>query len=51
MLPPVRDLRESNAHFQRAVRHLPPGVAATFRFRGEARSIWFWSKRRRRNDL
>ena len=40
MQPPQRDLRKSNAHFQRAVQRLPLGVASTFRYWGEDRTIY-----------
>ena len=35
-----RDLTKSNAHFQRAVRKLPLGVASNFRYWGEDRTIY-----------
>ena len=40
MLPPTRDLTRSNAHFARAVKRLPLGVASTFRYWGDARTIY-----------
>jgi len=36
----ARDLTKSNAHFQRAVKRLPLGVASNFRFWGEERTIY-----------
>jgi glutamate-1-semialdehyde 2,1-aminomutase len=36
----ARDLTRSNAHFQRAVKRLPLGVASNFRFWGEERTIY-----------
>ena len=35
-----RDLRRSNAHFRRAVERLPLGVASTFRYWGDERTIY-----------
>ncbi len=35
-----RDLSKSNAHFQRAVKKLPLGVASNFRYWGEDRTIY-----------
>ena len=35
-----RDLTKSNAHFQRAVKKLPLGVASNFRYWGEDRTIY-----------
>lgn len=37
---PRRDLSRSNAHFVRAARRLPLGVASTFRYWGEDRTIY-----------
>jgi glutamate-1-semialdehyde 2,1-aminomutase len=37
---PRRDLSKSNAQFQRAVKKLPLGVASTFRYWGEDRTIY-----------
>ncbi len=37
---PNRDLRKSNAHFKRAVKRLPLGVASTFRYWGDDRTIY-----------
>jgi glutamate-1-semialdehyde 2,1-aminomutase len=37
---PNRDLRKSNAHFQRSLKRLPLGVASTFRYWGEERTIY-----------
>lgn len=37
---PRRDLTRSNAHFQRAVKRLPLGVASTFRYWGDDRTIY-----------
>jgi glutamate-1-semialdehyde 2,1-aminomutase len=39
-LPPVRPLGKSNAQFRRAVKRLPLGVASTFRYWGEERTIY-----------
>ena len=36
----LRDLTKSNAHFQKAVQRLPLGVASTFRYWGEERTIY-----------
>ncbi len=36
----ARDLTRSNAHFQRAVKRLPLGVASNFRYWGEDRTIY-----------
>jgi glutamate-1-semialdehyde 2,1-aminomutase len=36
----VRDLTKSNAHFQKALKRLPLGVASTFRYWGEDRTIY-----------
>src|SRR4028119_915823 len=35
-----RDLSRSNAHFQKALKRLPLGVASTFRYWGEERTIY-----------
>ncbi len=35
-----RSLEKSNLHFQRAVKHLPLGVASNFRYWGEQRTIY-----------
>lgn len=35
-----RDLRRSNAHFRKALERLPLGVASTFRYWGEERTIY-----------
>ena len=41
MIPlPKRNLTKSNAQFQRAVKRLPLGVASTFRYWGDARTIY-----------
>ncbi len=40
MLPPTRDLTRSNAQFARAVKRLPLGVASTFRYWGDDRTIY-----------
>ena len=37
---PSRDLTKSNAHFQKAVQRLPLGVASTFRYWGDDRTIY-----------
>jgi glutamate-1-semialdehyde 2,1-aminomutase len=37
---PTRDLSRSNAHFARAVKRLPLGVASTFRYWGDERTIY-----------
>ncbi|WP_309664970.1 aminotransferase class III-fold pyridoxal phosphate-dependent enzyme, partial [Tabrizicola sp.] len=37
---PVRNLEKSNAQFQRAVKRLPLGVASTFRYWGDDRTIY-----------
>lgn len=37
---PHRNLTKSNAHFKRAVRRLPLGVASTFRYWGDDRTIY-----------
>jgi glutamate-1-semialdehyde 2,1-aminomutase len=39
-LPPHRDLSKSNAQFQRAVKRLPLGVASTFRYWGDERTVY-----------
>jgi glutamate-1-semialdehyde 2,1-aminomutase len=39
-LPAKRTLTKSNAHFQKAVKRLPLGVASTFRYWGEDRTIY-----------
>src|SRR6202035_292790 len=36
----ARKLTKSNAHFQRAVKRLPLGVASNFRYWGEERTIY-----------
>jgi glutamate-1-semialdehyde 2,1-aminomutase len=36
----ARDLSRSNAHFRKAIRRLPLGVASTFRYWGEERTIY-----------
>jgi glutamate-1-semialdehyde 2,1-aminomutase len=36
----ARDLTKSNAHFQRAIKRLPLGVASNFRYWGEDRTIY-----------
>jgi glutamate-1-semialdehyde 2,1-aminomutase len=36
----TRDLTKSNAHFQRAVKRLPLGVASNFRYWGDERTIY-----------
>ncbi|HEY1312906.1 MAG TPA: aminotransferase class III-fold pyridoxal phosphate-dependent enzyme, partial [Steroidobacteraceae bacterium] len=36
----ARNLTKNNAHFQRAVKRLPLGVASNFRFWGEDRTIY-----------
>ncbi len=36
----ARKLTNNNAHFQRAVQHLPLGVASNFRYWGEDRTIY-----------
>jgi glutamate-1-semialdehyde 2,1-aminomutase len=36
----TRSLEKSNLHFQRAVKHLPLGVASNFRYWGEDRTIY-----------
>jgi glutamate-1-semialdehyde 2,1-aminomutase len=38
--PAGRNLAKSNAHFRRAVRRLPLGVASTFRYWGDDRTIY-----------
>ncbi len=38
--PPHRILTKSNAHYRRAVERLPLGVASTFRYWGEERTIY-----------
>ena len=38
--PPHRTLTKSNAQFQRAVKRLPLGVASTFRYWGDDRTIY-----------
>lgn len=40
MQPPVRDLTKSNAHFEKAMGRLPLGVASTFRYWGDDRTIY-----------
>lgn len=40
MKTPHRDLRKSNAQFQRAVKRLPLGVSSTFRYWGDDRTIY-----------
>lgn len=40
LLPPQRDLRKSNAHYRNAVQRLPLGVASSFRYWGEERTIY-----------
>ena len=40
MLPPHRDLTRSNAQFAKAVKRLPLGVASTFRYWGDDRTIY-----------
>ena len=37
---PSRNLTKSNAQFQRAVKRLPLGVASTFRYWGDERTIY-----------
>jgi len=37
---PIRDLTKSRAHWQKAVQRLPLGVASTFRYWGEERTIY-----------
>lgn len=37
---PARDLSKSNAHFRRALQRLPLGVASTFRYWGDERTIY-----------
>ena len=39
-LLPKRMLTKSNAHFQRAVKRLPLGVASTFRYWGDDRTVY-----------
>ena len=39
-LPPKRNLTKSNAQFQRAVKRLPLGVASTFRYWGDDRTVY-----------
>jgi len=39
-MPPSRDLTKSNAQFQRAIKRLPLGVASTFRYWGDDRTIY-----------
>lgn len=39
-VPPHRNLVKSNAQFQRAVKRLPLGVASTFRYWGDDRTIY-----------
>src|SRR6202790_3448630 len=41
----ARKLTKSNAHFQRAVKRLPLGVASNFRYWGEDRTIYVKSGR------
>jgi glutamate-1-semialdehyde 2,1-aminomutase len=36
----ARDLTKSNAHFKKALRRLPLGVASTFRYWGDDRTIY-----------
>src|SRR5271168_4329004 len=38
--PMARKLTNNNAHFQRAVKRLPLGVASNFRYWGEERTIY-----------
>jgi len=40
MLTNARSLRNSNAHFTKAVRRLPLGVSSTFRYWGDERTIY-----------
>jgi glutamate-1-semialdehyde 2,1-aminomutase len=40
MTRPTRDLTRSNAHFRKAVTRLPLGVASTFRYWGDERTIY-----------
>ncbi|MDT8856391.1 aminotransferase class III-fold pyridoxal phosphate-dependent enzyme [Paracoccaceae bacterium Fryx2] len=40
MRKPIRDLTKSNAHYARAVKRLPLGVASSFRYWGEDRTIY-----------
>ena len=40
MLRNARDLTKSNAHFQEALKRLPLGVASTFRYWGDDRTIY-----------
>jgi glutamate-1-semialdehyde 2,1-aminomutase len=40
MLANARSLRNSNAHFTKAVRRLPLGVSSTFRYWGDERTIY-----------
>jgi glutamate-1-semialdehyde 2,1-aminomutase len=40
LTPPTRDLTKSNAQYQRAVKRLPLGVASTFRYWGDDRTIY-----------
>jgi glutamate-1-semialdehyde 2,1-aminomutase len=41
----ARNLTKNNAHFQRAVKRLPLGVASNFRYWGEQRTIYVKSGR------
>jgi glutamate-1-semialdehyde 2,1-aminomutase len=38
--PAMRDLTHSNVHFRKALTRLPLGVASTFRYWGEDRTIY-----------
>src|SRR5262245_57835940 len=40
MLKNSRDLTKSNAHFRKALKRLPLGVASTFRYWGDERTIY-----------
>jgi glutamate-1-semialdehyde 2,1-aminomutase len=40
MLRNARDLSKSNAHFKKALQRLPLGVASTFRYWGDDRTIY-----------
>lgn len=40
MTLPTRDLTKSNAHYRRALKRLPLGVASTFRYWGDDRTIY-----------
>ncbi len=56
---PHRDLTKSNAHYRKAVQRLPLGVASTFRYWGDDRTIYvdhgkggrFWDIDRRFWDM